>query len=255
MAKIMVLGATGSLGKILVRQAIASGHEVSVVARSSSKLAPDIREKVIEYQADIRETKVSHLAALFFNQDVIINTAGNVADGQSFVYLVDRIVTSLESIQSNGWPVCWFMAGAGLLDIDNRGRRGVDMPFIRSTYWPHRLNYERICRTTLDWRILCPGPMVDEPQLGFDRMRTSLNRLPVHVPAFTRFLPGALVVPFFTYRVPEMIVSYADAAALILANVTPGGSMSRRRVGMALPASMRGKKKRWTARSRMLDQK
>jgi hypothetical protein len=58
-----------------------------------------------------------------------------------------------------------------------------------------------------------------------------------------------LVLPFFAYRVPEMIVSYADAAALMLGTLTPNGEMSRHRVGLALPVGMRGKKKQWTAKS------
>jgi hypothetical protein len=45
-----------------------------------------------------------------------------------------------------------------------------------------------------------------------------------------------------------MIVPYADAAALMLANIEPRSEMSRRRVGLALPRGMRGRKTRWTAR-------
>ena len=45
-----------------------------------------------------------------------------------------------------------------------------------------------------------------------------------------------------------MIISYADAAALVLANLTPSGEMSRRRVGLALPVGMRGEKKEWAAK-------
>jgi hypothetical protein len=44
-----------------------------------------------------------------------------------------------------------------------------------------------------------------------------------------------------------MIISYADAAALILANLTPSGEMSRHRVGLALPVGMRGEKQQSTA--------
>jgi hypothetical protein len=68
------------------------------------------------------------------------------------------------------------------------------------------------------------------------------------MPSFIRLLPGSLVLPFFVSRIPEMIVSYADAAALILANFTPSGELSRHRVGLAQPVGMRGKKKQWTAR-------
>ena len=79
-------------------------------------------------------------------------------------------------------------------------------------------------------------------------MRISLDRLPVRVPSLTGLLPPALVLPVFASRVPEMIVPYADAAALMLANLTPGGDMSRHRLGLALPIGMRGRKEQWTAR-------
>jgi uncharacterized protein len=48
-----------------------------------------------------------------------------------------------------------------------------------------------------------------------------------------------------------MIVSYADAVALMLANLTPDGEMSRHRVGLALPVGMRGKKEQWAAQSKV----
>jgi len=45
-----------------------------------------------------------------------------------------------------------------------------------------------------------------------------------------------------------MIVPYADAAAVILANVEPQGPTSRHRVGLALPVGMKGKKREWAAK-------
>jgi hypothetical protein len=47
-----------------------------------------------------------------------------------------------------------------------------------------------------------------------------------------------------------MIVPYADAAALMLANLDAGGAMSRHRVGLALPVGMRGKKGEWAAKAK-----
>ena len=94
----------------------------------------------------------------------------------------------------------------------------------------------------LDWRPLCPGPMVDESAIGLDRLRISLDALPVQVPAFARGLPGPLFLPIFASLIPQMIVPYADAAALMLANFDRGNAMSRHRVGLALPVGMRGRK-------------
>lgn len=247
MSKILILGATGSLGRHVTQQAVSANHEVSALVRTPSRLPAELREKVAVHQADLAKTPVSDLSTLFRNHEVVISTAGLVTEGQIFVDLMDRIVTGLESLPPQDRPVCWFMAGAALLDLDDRGRRGVDLPRVGSTYWPHRANFDRIRQTTLDWRILCPGPMVEQPPLGLAQMRVSLDRLPVQVPSFTRSLPGALVLPFFVQRVPEMIVSYADAAALMLANLTPNGEMSRHRVGLALPVGMRGQKEQWAA--------
>jgi uncharacterized protein len=92
--------------------------------------------------------------------------------------------------------------------------------------------------------------MVDRPPLGLARMRISLDRLPVQLSSGNGSLPDAEVLPMFVQRIPEMIVSYADAAALILASLTPGGEMSRHRVGLALPVGMRGEKAQWAARPR-----
>jgi hypothetical protein len=175
-------------------------------------------------------------------QDALINCAGHVADGETFVGLVDRLVTGVGILTEEQQPVCWFLAGAALLDLDPSGRRGVDLPKVKSTYWPHRVNFERLGRSRLDWRLLCPGPMVDEPAVGLDRLRISIDAVPVQVPAYARALPGTLVVPVFASLIPQMIVPYADAAALMLANLDRGNALSRHRVGMALPVGMRGRK-------------
>jgi len=213
----------GSLGRHVVQQAISADHEVSVMMRRLQNVPVEVRKKVIIYEADIAEMSTFALATIFRNQDVVINTAGNVAQGRTFTDLIDHIVTSLESIPEKERPVSWFLAGAALLDIDESGRRGVDLPLVSSRYWPPCVNFDRIYQTTLDWRILCPGPLVDQPPIGLDRMRFSLERLPVAMPALS-----------------EMIVPYADAASLMIANITLDNEMSRHRVGLALPVGMRG---------------
>jgi hypothetical protein len=172
----------------------------------------------------------------------LINCAGNVADGDRFVGLIDRLVTCVEVLPVAEQPVCWLLAGAALLDIDLSGRRGVDLPRVKSTYWPHRVNFERLSRSRLDWRLLCPGPMVDEPPLGLDRLRISIDVLPVEIPAAAPDLADSSLLPVFVSLVSQMLVPYADAAALLLANLDRGNAMSRHRVGLALSVGMLGRK-------------
>jgi hypothetical protein len=92
--------------------------------------------------------------------------------------------------------------------------------------------------------------MVEQPALGLDRLRISLDTLPVEVPRFARALPGPLLLSVFASLIPQMIVPYADAAALMLANLDRGSAMARRRVGLALPLGMRGRKSRWSPKPR-----
>jgi len=250
MSRVVILGATGSLGRHVVQQAISAKHDVAVVVRTPSKLTAEVRDKVSVHQCDLSSVSIGDLTAVLRGHDAVINTAGLVTEGELFVNLVDRLVASLEAVSNSDRPACWFLAGAALLDIDASGRRGVDLPRISATYWPHRVNFERIRSSDLDWRLLCPGPMVEQPPLGLAKLRISLERLPVQVPAFGRVLRGALFLPVFAYLVPEMIISYADAAALMLANLTREGEMSHHRVGLALPLGMRGRKDQWAARQK-----
>jgi hypothetical protein len=195
----------------------------------------DFPESVVVHQADISEMSASALAAIFRDHEVVINTAGNVAQGQVFVDLIDHVVAGLELIPETERPVAWFLAGLGLLDIDGRGRKGVDLPTIGENYWPHRSNFDRIRQANLDWRILCPGPMVDERPVGLTNLRISLDRLPMEMPDEIQSLPGSIALRFLSNHMSELVVPYQDAAALMLANITRDGEMSRHRVGLARP--------------------
>ena len=56
MSKVLILGATGSLGRHVTQQAIAANHEVSVLVRTPSKLPAEVREQVVVHQADLATT-------------------------------------------------------------------------------------------------------------------------------------------------------------------------------------------------------
>ena len=250
MPRLILFGATGSLGKHVLHQALAAGHEVTVVVRTPSRLPVEAGAQVALRTGDLGVLPPEDIARFISGHDALVNCAGHVGDGQGFVNLVERLVRSVELLPVAVRPVCWFLAGAGLLELDFSGRRGVDLPAVKSKFWPHRANFERLSRSDFDWRLLCPGPMVEQPPLGLDRLRISLDALPVEFPGFARALPGALLLPVFASVIPQMIVPYADAAALMLANLDRGSAMARRRVGLALPVGMRGRKSHWSAKPR-----
>lgn len=249
MPRLAILGATGSLGSTVARLAVAAGEDTSVLVRSAERLAPEVRTRVRILEADIRAMSPGGLAAFAEGHKVMIACAGLVTEGHGFVELFDRIVSEVELLPPPARPVCWFLAGAALLDLDANGRRGVELHPLKDTYWPHRVNHERLLRAALDWRLLCPGPMVDQPAVGVDRLRVSVDRLPSPMPEGVEALPTEALLPHFAARIPELIIPYADAAGFMLSHTSPNGDYSRKRVGLALPVGMRGHKEQWTAQA------
>jgi hypothetical protein len=201
------------------------------VVRDPSRLPAGVRHSV---EIRIRDLSEQIPADIIKNCDALINCAGYVADGQVFVDLVESVVSSVESIDAAEQPLCWFLAGAALLDINEEGLRGVDIPLLNTTYWPHLANFERLNRSSVaHWLLLCPGPMVDEAPVGMNGLRISIDQLPIDAPSETP------LVSSFASIVPQLKVSYADSAALMLANLDRGGRMERHRIGLAAVAEAR----------------
>ena len=123
MSRLLILGATGSLGRHVLRQAVAAGHAVTVFVRTPSKLPPELRERVSVHTGDLSAVVPADLVS---GQDALINCAGHVADGERFVGQIDRLVSCVDLLPAAEQPVCWLLAGAALLDIGSSGRRGVD---------------------------------------------------------------------------------------------------------------------------------
>lgn len=250
MTDIVLLGATGSLGSHVARRALDDGHALSVLVRKPSKLPDAIAGRASVSTGDLTRMSTAGLASIIAGHRSLISCAGLVSEGARFVDLVDRVVAAVEMLAPHRRPqVCWFLAGAGLLDLDDSGRRGIDLPKVAGTYWPHRANFVRLQRSPIPWRLLCPGPMVEGSAIGLQRLRVSIDALPTPVPGWTRYLPGALMLPFFGVRIPQMIIPYEDAAAFMLAHLDPSEPFTRRRAGLALPLGMKGTKSHWVARS------
>lgn len=245
--RLAVLGATGNLGRQVCRQALDAGWDLGVGVRSRQRLDAAVAARARVADIDLARTTAAPLAAWLDGHDAFVFCAGVVTEGDAFVRGFDLAVSAVEALPAARRPVCWFLAGAALLPLDARGRMGVDLPKVRNTYGPHRVNHQRLLRSDIDWRLLCPGPMVDQPPLGLQRLRLSVERLPAPLPGLAQALPSALVLPLFAAKIPQMIVSYADAAAVMLAHARPDDAWSRCRVGVALPVGMRGRKDQWAA--------
>jgi hypothetical protein len=75
-----------------------------------------------------------------------------------------------------------------------------------------------------------------EPTKG---LRLSVDQWPMQRPGYTYLLPKAALPFVFKQKVPELAISYEEAADVILSNLDRNGRFSRRRVGVALPVGLR----------------
>ena len=242
--KILLLGATGNSGQRLLQLGLERGHDLTVFVRDKAKLVQQIGDAVSKLTLVVGDVyDASALATAMQGQEVVINAAGNVNDGDSFVHLIDVVATQVERVMGKSARL-WVFAGAALLDIPGTALMGTDLPKIPTQFQRHKENYRRLQASSLDWSMLCPGPMIpaDNGRARTD-LRLSADVWPFASPGITRFLPRIGLLALFGKNIGAMTISYEDAAAVIMNNLGPNGQFSRKRVGIALPPGVRGKKK------------
>ena len=134
MSRLIIFGAMGSLGSHVLRLALAAGHQVTVFVRTPSRMPPEAQTQVSVHKGDLSKLAPVDIAQLISGHDALINCAGLVTEGQAFVDLIDQLITAVESLPTATRPVCWFLAGAAILDVDPSGRKGVELPRVKFTY-------------------------------------------------------------------------------------------------------------------------
>ena len=91
--------------------------------------------------------------------------------------------------------------------------------------------------------MLCPGPVIaSESGKPTRNLRISVDEWPMTRPGYTYALPRLALAFVFKQKVPELTISYEDAAEVILDNLSKSGRFCRRRVGVALPPGLRNYK-------------
>lgn len=247
--KLLILGAGGNSGLRLVRMGLTAGHEVTAFVRNERKfneqLAVANPKGLSVRTGDV--TDEAAVAAAMAGNNAVVNAAGNATEPKGYVPLVAGIIRAAEKALGPGGRF-WLFGGAAALDIPGTAKMTVDLPLVPKIFQAHKSNFARVSATKLDWSMLCPGPMTEAPDgKPHQGLRVSADVWPVPRPALTKMLPSIATAIAFARKMPEMTITYEDAAHVILSNLTPNGPYARRRVGVALPPGMKGHKKLPTA--------
>jgi putative NADH-flavin reductase len=193
--KVLIIGATGATGQILMREALAQGHEVTALARNPSALAPeDHRLRVVQGNA----LDASSVGAAVAGQDAVLSALGTRSARPTTLFS-ESTQNVISAMNKHGVRrlVCITGIGAG----DSKGHVGflydrIMLPFVvKNIYEDKTRQEEAIKQSDLDWVIVRPARLTDEPAKG----------------EYSVFLGGS-------YTAKE--ISRADVADFMLAQLT-----------------------------------
>ncbi|EIG57679.1 NAD(P)-dependent oxidoreductase [Bradyrhizobium sp. WSM1253] len=174
--KILLLGATGATGRLIVNQAVARGHDVTVLVRSAGK-ASDIRgAKLIV--GDARDEAA--LREALKGRDAVVSALGTPVSPFREVTLLStatRALVSAMKAEQVSRLVCITGMGAG----DSAGHGGfvadnVIFPLLLKKVYADKNRQEAIVRDSgLDWILVRPSILNNKPGRGSVRALTDLS--------------------------------------------------------------------------------
>jgi putative NADH-flavin reductase len=203
--KVLIIGATGGTGRILLEKAVEQGHEVTALARDPSAVAPrDHRPRVL--RGNVLDPDAVEAAVA--GQDAVLSALGTRSTKPTTLFSEStRNVISAMDKHGARRLVCITGIGVG----DSKGHVGflydkIIRPFVVKNVYEDKERQERAIRQSdLDWVIVRPARLTDEPAKGEYRV----------------YLGGS-----YTAKT----ISRADVAAFMLAQLTDDTYVRKTRV-------------------------
>lgn len=160
--RIVVFGATGSIGGAIVDEALARGHEVRALARDPSRVTAR-HERLSVDRADA--TDAGRVAEVAADADVVVSAVGGAADGRPEV-VVDAAQALLAGLQQAGGTRLFVVGGAGSLTHPAGGvvSSQADFPDAWKPSSHAQARALEVLRTNdgdVDWTYLSPADVIE----------------------------------------------------------------------------------------------
>jgi len=175
---VLVVGATGRVGRRVVDRLLDADHEVSGLARNPSALPATVHTVT----GDVRDPAVVQEALTAGDGgpvDAVVSVLGTPPGEAVDDTLSAGVRTLVEAMAHLGVERFVGVAAAGVLDATGGGLR-LDAegfpPFLRGVAEQHRAVYEALTESSLQWTLVCPPNMPDGDATG--QARVEIDRLP-----------------------------------------------------------------------------
>ena len=171
--KLIVFGATGRTGHLVVEQALAAGHEVTAVARHPS--AVTIQHPRLEViQGDVLD--LSTFAPAITGKDAVISTLGGALRTPTTLYSTG-IAKIMRAMQEAGVRRLVSLS-AGALDpgpfFQRVAARLIFWPLFGNGYTDMARMEASLSKSHLDWTIIRPPMLTNGPHTG--RYHTAVKK-------------------------------------------------------------------------------
>ena len=166
--KIIVFGATGRTGQLVVRQSLEKGYQVVAFTRSPQKLALDGADLAI-FEGDIQDAP--QVSAAIEGTDAVISTLGPRDNRQQYV-ITSGMENILLGMKQHGVSRLIMTTGAGVGDPNDKpGLFDKLMNLLlgiisRNVYLDMAKTSELVRKSDVDWTIVRAPMLTDGPESG-----------------------------------------------------------------------------------------
>lgn len=163
--KIAVFGATGGTGKEIVSQALAAGHEVTVLVRDPARLSVKHDKLYLVIGDVLNPEKVEEALA---GSEAVCCSLGNTPNNPDFV-VSDGTHHIIEGMQKQGIRRLIVVSALGVGDSQDQVSRTFKMMMktvLRKAYEDKERQEQLVRESNLDWVIVRPGGLTNGPATG-----------------------------------------------------------------------------------------
>ncbi|ESY62484.1 MULTISPECIES: SDR family oxidoreductase [Mesorhizobium] len=174
--KILVLGATGATGRLIVSKALAEGHDVVALVRSKAKAENLTGAELVE--GDARDPTA--LTRAIAGCDAVISSLGTAMSPFREVTMLSTATRALVGVMERQ-NIRRLVSITGLGAGDSRGHGGfffdrLVLPLMLGKVYEDKDRQEDAIRgSTLDWTIVRPMVLNDKPARGRIKASTDLS--------------------------------------------------------------------------------
>lgn len=173
---LLVIGASGGIGKCIVEQALDAGHKVTAYARNPNTLAP-YHVNLTTFIGDISDEKAVERAMK--DHDAVCVTIGVKPTVKPVTIFSEGTKYVIKAMQKHHITTIVCVTGIGAGDSRNKGGFLYDRifnPLLLKTIYEDKDRQEEIIRQSdLDWLIVRPGFLTNGPLTGNYRVLTDLG--------------------------------------------------------------------------------